>query len=151
MDDAPYLSFVGDVQPLATPALSPSVQPVRPNLGEAACDDLPAAVGWMIVGSYTAILAAFAWTFIGAGDVAFNIGICAFYLAMYLGVPWLILKEEMQGRGGRRPDLAKFLEQGLSTWTGHVSGREALAQILTIPGALTFAALGIGIIIRNAG
>jgi hypothetical protein len=123
------------------------VEQARP-MGEAAAEDLPAAVGWMIVVSYAAILVAFAWAFFGAADVQFNLGVCAVYLAMYLGVPWIFLKAEPHRGKVVRPDLADFLERGLSTWTGHVSGASALAQILTIPVALTLAALGIGLIIR---
>lgn len=148
MDDTPHVSFVGEVRPLVVNA--PVTDLNAPYMGEAACEDLPAPVGWMIAGSYVAILAAFSWAFFGAGDVQFNLGVCAVYLAMYLGVPWVFLKEEAQGQRVSRPNLADFLENGLSTGTGHVSGKAALAQILTIPVALTFAAIGIGIIIRNA-
>lgn len=144
MVHAPYSVFITNVEPYAGP--SPIVE--APRLGETAAEDLPKAVGWMIVGSYGAILAAFAWAFLGAGDVLFNLGVCAVYLAMYLGVPWVFLKAEPHRPGFRRPDLADFMERGLSTWTGHVTGGAALAQILTIPVALTFAALGIGVIVR---
>jgi Flp pilus assembly protein TadB len=145
VDDAPYASFVADSRS-AEPSASDTAPP---RMGERACDELPAGVGWMIVGSYVAILAAFGWAFLGAGDVQFNLGVCAVYLAMYLGVPWVLLKAETRGRAIARPDLADFLNTGLSTWTGHVPGKAALAQILTIPVALVFAALGIGLIIRS--
>jgi Flp pilus assembly protein TadB len=118
------------------------------RFGEHAARDLPATVGWMIVASYASILAAFGWAFFGAADVMFNIGVCAVYLAVYLGVPWIFLKGEPDTSKVRQPDFAEFLEQGLSTWTGHVSGGAALAQMLTIPVAVAFAALGLGVIIR---
>lgn len=140
MEHAPYSVFVTNVEPYEGPA------PIATKMGEAAAADLPKAVGWMIVASYASILVAFGWAFLGAGDVLFNLGVCAAYLAMYLGVPWVFLKVEPEG--AKRPDLADFLARGLSTWTGHVTGREALAQILTIPVAVAFAALGIGIIVR---
>ncbi|WP_454759476.1 hypothetical protein [Caulobacter segnis] len=143
MEHAPYSVFVTNVEPYEGPA------PIAAKMGEAAAADLPKAVGWMIVASYASILVAFGWAFLGAGDVLFNLGVCAAYLAMYLGVPWVFLKVEPT-TGQPRPDLADFLERGLSTWTGHVTGREALAQILTIPVAVAFAALGIGIIVRLA-
>lgn len=128
-------------------AVSAEIDPDRgTRRGEHAARDLPAAVGWMIFAAYAAILVAFAWAFFGSADVEFNIGVCAVYLAMYLGVPWVFLKSDISPV--KRPDLADFLEQGLSTWTGHVSGRAAIAQMLTIPVAVAFAALGIGVIIR---
>lgn len=140
MEHAPYSVFVTNVEPYEGPA------PIAPKMGEAAAADLPKAVGWMIVASYAAILVAFGAVFLGQGDVLFNLGVCAAYLAMYLGVPWVFLKVEP--KGAEHPDLADFLERGLSTWTGHVSGASALAQILTIPVAVAIAALGIGIIVR---
>lgn len=135
------------VAPLA--AAGTAIDPERgTRFGEHAARDVPAAVGWMIVAAYASILVAFGWAFFGAADVMFNIGVCAVYLAVYLGVPWIFLKGEPNTGKVRRPDFADFLEQGLSTWTGHVSGGAALAQMLTIPVAVAFAALGIGIIIR---
>lgn len=145
MEHAPYSVFVTNVEPYEGPA--PIAAQVAPKMGEAAAADLPKAVGWMIVASYASILVAFGWAFLGQGDVLFNLGGCAVYLAMYLGVPWVFLKVEPK-TGQPRPDLADFMERGLSTWTGHVTGREALAQILAIPVAVAFAALGIGIIVR---
>lgn len=145
MEHTPYSVFVTDIQPFPGP--SPVAEALPPPMGEAAAADLPKTVGWLIVGSYAAILAAFAWAFLGAGDVLFNLGVCAVYLAMYLGVPWVFLKQEPK-TWDRRPDFADFMEQGLSTWTGRVSGGAAMAQMLTIPAALVFAALGIGVIVR---
>jgi hypothetical protein len=147
--------FADTAPTLAVPrASAPAARdvPVDPErgarFGEHAARDLPATVGWLIVASYASVLVAFAWAFFGAADVQFNIGVCAVYLAVYLGVPWIFLKGEPDTGKVKRPDFADFLEQGLSTWTGHVSGRAALAQMLTIPVAVAFAALGIGIIIR---
>jgi len=141
MQHAPHTVFVTDIEPYEGPPV------IAPRMGEAAVADLPKAVGGLIVASYAAIIVAFGWAFFGQGDVLFNLGVCAVYLAMYLGVPWVFLKVEPKS-GQPRPDFADFLERGLATWTGHVTGREALAQILTIPVAVAFAALGIGIIIR---
>lgn len=138
------------VAPAPVPAPATAAAKLDPDRGarrgEHAARDLPAAIGWMILAAYGSILAAFGWAFLGAADVWFNLGVCAAYLAMYLGVPWVFLKSDAGST--KRPDLADFLEQGLSTWTGRVSGRAALAQILTIPVAVALAALGIGVIIR---
>ncbi|PVM93300.1 hypothetical protein [Caulobacter endophyticus] len=117
-----------------------------PQAPEPSTPDLPRAVGWMIVGAYGAILGAFGLAFLGDAEVGLVLGVCAAYLAVYLGVPAVILR--MEPKAETRPDLADFLRQGLSTWTGRVSAGSALAQILTIPVALAVAATGLGIIVR---
>lgn len=100
----------------------------------------------MIVGAYGAILGAFALAFLGDAEVGLVLGVCAVYLAVYLGVPAVILR--MEPKVETRPDLADFLRDGLSTWTGRVSAGSALAQILTVPIALAVAAAGLGVIVR---
>ncbi|AYV47143.1 hypothetical protein CFHF_01305 [Caulobacter flavus] len=132
-----------------TPAVEPvEVEPVvrAPQAPEPSTPDLPKAVGWMIVGAYAAILGAFGLAFFGDADVGLVLGVCAVYLAVYLGVPAVILR--MEPKAETRPDLADFLRDGLSTWTGRVSAGSALAQILTVPVALAVAAAGLGIIVR---
>lgn len=130
------------------PAVEPMVvEPVvlAPRAPEPSTPDLPKAVGWMIVGAYAAILGAFGLAFLGDAEVGLVLGVCAVYLAVYLGVPAVILRME---KAETRPDLADFLRDGLSTWTGRVSAGSALAQILTVPVALAVAAAGLGIIVR---
>ncbi|PLR23325.1 hypothetical protein SGCZBJ_16290 [Caulobacter zeae] len=124
------------------------VEPVldAPQAPEPSTPDLPKAVGWMIVGAYGAILGTFALSFLGDAEVGLMLGVCAVYLAVYLGVPAVILR--MEPKVETRPDLADFLREGLSTWTGRVSAGSALAQILTIPVALAVAAAGLGVIVR---
>ncbi len=116
------------------------------RLGENSTGDLPVAVGWLIVSSYLAILGAFGLTFAGDAQVGLVLGVSAVYLAVYLGVPMVMLR--IEPKAGRRPDMADFVENGLQTFTGWVSARSALAQMLTIPVAVALAAAGIGIIIR---
>ncbi|PVM93398.1 hypothetical protein DDF62_00895 [Caulobacter radicis] len=118
----------------------------EPLAPEPSTPDLPKAVGWMIVGAYGAILGAFALAFLGDAEVGLVLGVCAVYLAVYLGVPAVILR--MEPKVETRPDLADFLREGLSTWTGRVSAGSALAQILTVPIALAVAAAGLGVIVR---
>jgi hypothetical protein len=85
------------------------------------------------------------WLFFGAtADTAFNIGVGAVYLAVYLGVPAVFLRIER----GRRTDLASFLEKGLHTSSGHVAGKTAIMQILMLPFALAIAIAGMGVICR---
>jgi hypothetical protein len=103
-------------------------------------------VGLLLVAAYGAILGAFLLAFAGDAEVGLVIGVCAVYLAVYLGVPAVMLRIEPKAKS--RPGMSDFFEKGLQTWTGHVSAKEALAQMLTIPAALTIAAVGIGVIMR---
>jgi hypothetical protein len=119
--------------------------PAHPEL---ACPDLPPLLGVLIVASYVAILGALFLVFSGSADTVFMIGVCGVYLSVYLSVPAILLRIEGRARPQEHPDFADFLEHGLITWTGHVSGRDALLQILLIPAAVTVAILGIGFAIR---
>ena len=107
-----------------------------------AAPDVPAAVGLMMVASYAAIMLAFAVTIRGArADFAILIG--AFYLSMFFAVPAMMLGGE--GHGDRRPSLGEFLEKGMDTAGGHISGAGALAQMLVVPVLLVFGILAMGI------
>ena len=115
---------------------------VSTRLAAAAAPDVPVAAGLFMVASYAAIMGAFAVTIHGArADFAILIG--AFYLAMFFAVPTVMLRSE--GRGGGRPSLGEFLEQGMETAGGHISGAGALAQMLVVPILLAFAILAMGI------
>lgn len=141
------LYFAPALEARAVLATDPVSEPA-PALSEAACPDVPPAVGHMIVASYAALLGAFGLVFLSSADVLFMIGVCAVYLAVYLGVPWVMLRVEAQHRPHAERGFSDFLETGISTWTGRVSGTAALVQILTIPLALTLAVCGLGVILR---
>lgn len=137
---------------LPTPISAASRDPADSvqQLGELACVDVPVAVGYMIVTAYISILLAFGVVFSGASDVSFVIAVCGFYLAVYIGVPVLFFKLERSRRIVGNRLWVEFLETGLSTSTGQVSGVSALAQIFTIPVALTVAVCGIGLMLMLA-
>jgi hypothetical protein len=104
--------------------------------------DVPVAAGIFIVASYAAIMGAFAVTIHGArADFAIVIG--ALYVAMFFGLPAVMLRSEQ--RGDRRPSLGEFLEKGMDTACGHISGAGALAQMLCVPVLLVFGILAMGI------
>lgn len=122
--------------------------PVRPPvMGEAAVPDLPREIGLMILGSYGAIMAAFIALFMRSADAAMMVVISALYVTMYLSVPAIFLKTE--SRSGRL-DMRTFMANGIETWTGHVGGRAALIQILSIPLTIACAVTAIGIVFRFA-
>jgi hypothetical protein len=105
--------------------------------------DIPSAVGKMIVGSYIALVGTFAVTMSGSRLSVFCMAISFFYLLMYLGVPAILLK--MEPKRGQRPSLDQFLRAGMQTYTGYITGKDALLQILLVPVLLTFTALVMGI------
>lgn len=122
--------------------------PVRPPMmGEAAAPDLPREIGLMILGSYGAIMAAFIALFMRSADAAMMVVISALYVAMYLSVPAIFLRTE--SRSGRL-DMPRFMANGIETWTGHVDGRAAIIQILSIPLTIAGAVTAIGIVFRFA-
>jgi hypothetical protein len=116
------------------PVVHPRDLPVRALvMGEAAAPDVPAAVGWMILGVYTLIMAAFVVFFAHDAEAGLMVAISGVYFTVYLGVPAAFFRTE--ARSGDI-DLKRFLKDGLQTWTGHVEGLEAIVQILLVPVAL---------------
>jgi hypothetical protein len=126
------------------PIVRPVDLPVRADtLGEAAAPDVPAAVGWMIVGVYALIMSSFLLLFARDMEAGLMVAISGVYFTVYLGVPAAFFRAE--GRSGD-VDLKRFLKNGLHTWTGHVGGCEAIVQIMLIPVALAIAVTAIGAI-----
>ena len=114
------------------------------RLAERAVPDVPVSVGVMIAAAYVAIIGLFAVTIANVGSGPFIIAIDFAFLAAFLTVPVIFLK--IEGDRGRRPSFGRFLAEGMQTYTGHVSGKGALAQMLVVPVLLAFAVLAIGII-----
>lgn len=114
-----------------------------PQMGEAAAPDVPAAVGVAILAAYGLMMAGFLTFFAGSAENLLAVAVDAVYLAMYLGVPAAMFMVER-----RKPRITwfQFLNKGLITWTGHVGGREAVAQILTIPLTIAGGVFGVGLI-----
>lgn len=107
-----------------------------------AVPDMPVAAGAFLIASYAALMLAFVVTIKGArADFAIVIG--AFYLAMFFGVPVVFLGVEQDRT--RRPDLSQFLDEGIDTATGRITGAGALVQMLIVPVLLAFAILAMGI------
>ena len=105
--------------------------------------DIPSSVGVMIVASYIMLLGSFAVTMVGSRSTALALSICFFFLGMYLLIPAIFLR--IESRQLRRPSLSSFMEIGMQTYAGHMSGKDALAQILVVPVLLTGAAIVMGI------
>ncbi|WP_077147438.1 hypothetical protein [Sphingopyxis sp. KK2] len=108
---------------------------------EAAAPDIPAEIGRMMLWSYALMMAALFLFFATSVEASMMVVISAGYTAIYLGVPAILIAGE--GRSGGR-SMADFLSKGLVIATGHIGGREAAAQILLIPVAITIAIIAIG-------
>jgi hypothetical protein len=113
----------------------------------ASTPDIPPAVGKMVVASYIVLLGTFAATMTGSRLSIFSVAIGFLFLFMYLGVPTVFLKTEP--KRGQRISFDQFLQRGIQTYTGHLSGKDALLQILLVPVLLTGCALAMGIIAIN--
>ncbi len=96
------------------------------------------------------ILGVFWWTFRGDGEALFMVAISAVYLAAYLGTPYVMTRIGNADAPQTTPFL-KFLNEPFETWTGVITGREALTQVLLIPTAILVATIGMGSIIALAG
>ena len=105
---------------------------------------MPAAAGAMMVAVYAAVMAALALVFAGDGRSIMVIVIGVFFVAMFFGVPAVFFR--LEGDPSRRPSLGRFLESGIITATGHLKGRDALVQMLIVPGLLGLAILAMGVI-----
>jgi hypothetical protein len=106
--------------------------------------DLHPALFALTVGGYLTYVAIMAATFMTAELVMptaiFVITIVAGFL-----VPALWARVEGP-RIGRQPDWAKFMEEGVDTWGGHVTGRGVVVQVLLLPAMLLLWAVAIAII-----
>ncbi|QIK96252.1 hypothetical protein G7076_07140 [Sphingomonas sp. HDW15A] len=126
------------VDPSALATILPNPKP------ETAVPDVPASVGALLVGVYVMIVALFALTIANAGAGPFMIAVDLVFLAAFFSVPAIFLKQERKTRD--RPSLLRFLDQGMQTYTGPVSGAGALVQMFVVPVLLAFAVLCIGIV-----
>jgi amino acid transporter len=114
-------------------------QPAEPRL--------PPMVGWLMLLAYAVTMAGFLLFFGGSAFTVFMLAIGFFYLAVYAGVPLVFLRMQRPRASSdlRQADMAHFFARGLETWTGHLSGRQALFQIMAVPLALAIAVFGIGL------
>ncbi|WDI31265.1 hypothetical protein PUV54_15040 [Hyphococcus flavus] len=94
-----------------------------------------------------AILAVFWLTFRNDREALFMVAISAVYLGVYLGTPYMLSRVGGRIDPVQKKPFAQFLAQPFETWTGVISGREALLQITLVPAAILIAVTGMGVII----
>jgi hypothetical protein len=95
--------------------------------------DLPARVMALSVLLYAIMFAAFGWAFTGAPALGFVIGV---------GIVGLALVPDARG------SITAFMNTTIDTATGPVSGKTAIALVLTVPAFLAIGTLVIGIVFR---
>ena len=93
-----------------------------------------------------AILGVFWWTFRGDGEALFMVAVSAIYLAAYMGTPY-VMNRAAKIDGQQSGSFYNFLREPFETWTGVITGREALLQVILIPSAILIAVIGMSIII----
>lgn len=123
----------------------------RPARAEAAyvTDRLHPGVFRLFAGIYGAMLLSL-WLLFATDIGAFiALAICTMYFAMYFGTPAVMnrMAEKAAPQPGPEP-FGQFLRGELETYTGRISGWGALAQLLVIPGGITFGLICIGVIIK---
>lgn len=118
-------------------------------------DSLPRAAFGITAGAYGLMLLVYWLTFGAEAEGALMVAVSTVYVIMFFGVPWVLarLGEAMlrQRHGGHAaPKLDDFLQTGIQTWAGPMSGWSALIQVTLIPVGLAFATLGICIAVAMA-
>ena len=116
---------------------------VHVHMSEEAAPDMPVAAGIFLVVIYCVLLALLAIGTTGSSKSLMAIVVDAFFLFMFFTIPAAFLG---LGNGGKpHPSLARFMEDGMQTLTGHTGGGEALVQMLVVPVCLAFGMLCIAI------
>lgn len=110
-----------------------------------AAPDVPATVGILLFAVYLALIGALAVATAGPGESGFMLTIAGLFVVAFFAVPRLILAQEPTH--GLRVTMDQFLAKGLDTYTGHCSGRAALAQMFVVPVLLTIGILLIAVVI----
>jgi hypothetical protein len=125
----------------------PAAPTRAPIMGEAAAPDVPREIGYMILAAYVAIMSAFLVLFTGSAEATMMVVISTLYATIFFAVPIIFLKTENRPS---RLRLSTFMKDGLDTWTGHVDGRAAIIQMLSIPITIAVAVTTIGLMFRIA-
>lgn len=122
------------------------LQEPRVVLVPAANTTLHHAIPKMLAGLNAYVLLAFWIALQGDREALFMVAISAFYLFAYMGTPYLMARLGAK-KAPRSSSLSQFLKEPFDTWTGVITGREAMIQVLTVPVAIAIAVTGMCFII----
>jgi hypothetical protein len=111
-----------------------------------AMPDVPVGIGRVIIACYIAMIVAFAFGTSGGRDIDFALVVAGLFVVMYFTLPRIRLG--VDPRHIERPNLARFLSEGMMTYTGPTGGAAALTQILIVPVCLMAAAVAMSVVVR---
>jgi hypothetical protein len=105
---------------------------------------LPTLLYGLTVGSYFAFLAIMAIG-LATRELIIPIGICVVYITMAFGVPslWARMKPDHRSRP---QSMGQFSLYGIETYTGRVTARDAMIQVLILPVIILFWGVAVVII-----
>lgn len=109
--------------------------------------DLPAIAYLLLAGCFGALMLLAFLVFWKEAEALFMVVISAFYLVMYMGIPYVMYGMKKDIIDDRREPLFIAMKQRVGTLTGPISGFEAMTQVLTVPVALLLAFASMGIIL----
>lgn len=96
-----------------------------------------------LIGSVVALFL-IAWAaFSGSPYAALQLGVVAVFLAMFVGVPWMMSRAARARPNERAIPFGEWREGDFQTWTGALPAGEAALMILSAPAAVV---TGIGAI-----
>ena len=93
--------------------------------------DLHPALFGITVGAFLAYIGVMAAAFASA-EIAIPFAICIITIVAAFAVPAMWVKVAARPVG-RVPDWNQFIGEGVETFTGHVSGKSAVCQVLLMP------------------
>lgn len=133
----------------------PDDQPdvAKPDINPAPALEIHPRIYSYVFGAYAWMLFSLWMALRSDGGAVFMIAISSFFLAMYAGVPYLLSALGRRYSGANAPkrnDFGTFLDKDISTFTGTITGREALIQITIIPILLALGMSAIALIISHA-
>jgi hypothetical protein len=130
-------------QPIAQFAEQLRPAPLRRNRGERTFELHP-AVHAMIIGAYLVFAAILGTAFMGP-DLVVPMGIVFVSIAALFITPGLWARVNPDD-GLRKQSWGEFMVEGVECLTGYLTARQALAQILVLPGLMVSLALVFAVI-----
>lgn len=109
--------------------------------------EVHAKVAKIYLALHAVLFAVLFTTFSVDSEALFMVAISAFYLIMYIGTPYVLLSRIGGKRFASRSSWSEFLDAPHETFTGKITGRDALIQICLVPAAVTIGLTAICVIL----
>ena len=128
-----------------------NVQPARKSglvgLSDDYDDGLLATAGPIMLGAYLATLLIAAFTFWNSRATLLSIAICAVYLAMFFGVPFIMARIRNAHDTRWRSTEPERTNEQVEIFTGTIHRNEALLQMIIVPVCIVFAFASFSVIV----